>query len=321
MPASTTKVISIANAAGTSKQFAPEVLNSDVATDAIYRSLINVDWGQAPHNKFLLARTLRDGEIYRGGVWGPRSVNWQTLSRVNTSSTAFGTYGAEPIRDDEESVLNGFLLDPAGAPFWLQQTRTNATGGTVKRRIRARLDDFKAWKWTPDSIDDGMVGTHAGPVLVKSLAWRCLFPWLVSYDTDASIVTSAGNTLDATNRTVTLANNGDVPCGLKITINGATGTTGVLVCNGYNTGSYSTPNNSIVISSLSGAGAAFVVDWYGSDPESATATRSGTDCTTSVAAGSLIQLAKGNNTINFATSSVVTGWTIDFAVYPLWGSP
>jgi len=318
---STTKTITIANAAGTSKQFAPEVLSSDVATDAIYRNLIGVDWGEAPRTQFLLPRPMRDGQLYRGGVYDARTMTWQLLSRVNPASASFASVGAEPIRDDEETVLNGFLLDPAGAPFWLQQTRTKAGGGTVKRRIGARLAGFRSWKWSPDDIDDGFVGTHAGPVLVKSLDWFCPYPWLVSYDTDADIVTSSGNTLDNTDRTVTINNPGDIPCGLKITIAGAAGSTTVTICNGYSTGSYGTPNNSISVTSVAPGGGSYIIDWFGSDPLTGKAVLGSTDYTTNVAAGSLIQLARGNNTIHYTTSSIVTAWTIRFDVYPLWGSP
>lgn len=321
----TNKTITILDKDGTSKQVAPESLSSDVATNAVWRTLLDLDWGTAGRRQWRQAWPLGDGEYTRGGVSESREVLMRVASRVNpgaaiVSGTGLATWqGAiEAVRDDEESALGNFLR-PGQGPFRLRQARKDASNNTVTREIYAELQDWQTWRWSPDDVSDGMVGIPQSPMLVKSLRWRSLSPWFQ----DASVVKSlSSQTLDGTLRTGNLVNDGDHPCGLKITISGTSGTLTVQVTNTTTGYTADTVGNGITIAGINVATGDVVIDYRATKPHEISVLQGSTNKIGSLSAGASLFLPVATNELSWqVTSGTPSGCTITFEIYRLWSSP
>lgn len=314
----TTKIITAINSSGTSKQFAPEAANSDVAASAVYRSLLSLDWGEAEQTLFEQPRALQDGMYVRGSVWQPRTVTWQIASRVNPAAAILSTSNVESVRDEEESALLAFF-NPEDGPFKLQQARTDTAAAAVTRYIRGYPQTLRAWKWSPGDVEDGFVGTHDMPMLVKGISFRCPFPWFQS----SAAKSDTANTLDGTLRTESLTNSGHVRCGLRVTIHGGSGSNLTVVISNATTGAdASLVGNGITLTGITPSGTDIVVDFYATDPLVFTAAQGATNLVGKVSAGGGIWLQRGANDITHqVTAGSPSGLTIDFEWFELWGAP
>lgn len=291
-----------------STQIAPDVLSSAVVTNGVYRTVDQIDWGEAPQDSFEQARPFLDGVYLRGSSIGARDFLWRIVSRVNRDVVS----NTEAVRDDElEDLLD--LLSPDNGVLAIKQVRLNAAGGTVERVLYAKPKALPAWKWSPHDFDDGFVGTHEGIFLVLPVAWRAYFPWFLDEDDQAGpTMTINGTTMD----TDTATNNGTVACGFRVSIVGS-GTGDVTVAN-------TTTGDSIVLNDIVlHASNAHVVDFHVADPLLRDAYRSSAPSTKiwgSITAGGFLGLARGSNTITVVAQAGMTG-TVTTTYRQFWGSP
>ena len=301
--AATTKTVYIG-----STQVAPEILNSDVVTNGVYRNLSEIDWGDAPTEFYEQARPFLDGVILRGSHVGPRDFMWKLISRVNVPTVS----NVEAVRDDELEQLLDYLSPDRGV-LTLKQSRVDAAGGAISRVIYAAPKALPAWKWSPHDIDDGFVGSHEGNFLVLPIAWRAHFPWFIDEaDSNGTDMTINGTTMD----TDSITNNGIIGCGLRISITGS-GTGDVTIAN--TTSGESITLNNIVLH----ASNAHVVDYHVADPLNRDAYRSSTPTTkiwNTISAGGFLGLDRGANTITVVSEAGVSG-TVTFRYRQFWGAP
>lgn len=316
----TNKAIYVINPAASpvTRQLAPENLNSDVLTNGVYRSLVGIDWGRAPKELFEIDNSGGDGILPRGHVYGARDILFSLNSRVNVPTIP--TNKIEAVRDDELDFLQGFLSPDYGL-YTLKQTRLNASLAAVSRIIRAHLMDWHAWKWQPDDFDDGHVGTHDMPHLIVPLAFRAPFPWFQS----EVAAESTDNTLDGTTRTAAPVNAGIRRTGLRAVISGSgSGLTITILNTTSGADTDIVGSTGITLTGIDMAGGNVIVDWYATDPLAYSVTQGSTNLIASgkLAGGSRIYLAKGTNQLTHrVTVGTLTGGTISYYWYELWGQP
>lgn len=285
-----------------------------VATDLFQRMIVEpLDWGTAPVRFFERDRPLLPGKTFLGQVADARDFTLSVLSRLNHAAAGYSASGAEGSMESELEALIELFDVNTGRPIWIRQDSVTHGGTAKSRQIKAYPKEVQSWKWNRSAVDAGWIGPHFSEHVMLSVNLRAQFPWW----SDVTAQTSSSNTLDTTLRSGVLANNGSMPCGLKITIAWTTATGASIICNIPSPTYPHLAGQGLTLTNFSGT-SPIVIDIYATDPLVFTALQGSTNVMGSLAVGDRLALEPGNNTVQWkVTGGTLTGGTISFSWYPL----
>lgn len=296
-------------------QFGFSIASNAAAGYTRTREILALNWGSPDAEVFRRNRPLRDGLIRRGRRQLSRTVEMKLGTFVSAAGMTLAQ--REAARDDEWALVQN-LLYPEQGLFTIKQTRTDYAGSNISREILGELQDYQAWLWQPDDVDDGYVGLHHHPLFVMPLTFVCPFPWFA--DTTGTTIVNA-QTLDNTLRQQTsIANGGIAQTGVRVEITASSGTATVQITN--TTAPAPTAVAGAILNSITPTATPVILDWFYTNPLEWTLTQGSSDLGAKLNTGSSIGLSVGTNTLKWQTiSGSLTGGVITIKTRYLWSNP
>jgi len=304
----------LATPSGTTLQLAPRSTINQPVSGAFELTLNEIDLGAPTRENYSRPLAVGDGEFVRGDWFGTRALSLQLGLRARAQAVSTG--GMEGLRDDAVSYVLGLLAQ--NGVYTLTRTRKSYANATVARQIRGRPDAGPPWLWSPRGYGAVLVGQYSGDHAVIPLAMICHQPFFRS----VSPVSDESNTLDGTLRSDTFTNAGDRRCGVRIVISGTSGTGDITILNATGGGDPITVGSGIVLSDIDISAGSVVVDWFATDPTTRSATQDGDSILGQLSTGAGLWLQPGPNTLSWqVTDGALSGATVSFYHYELWGAP